>query len=413
MAIMTKFALLALIASPVASLVTQRKSTFGDVEMAVRQRLYAMMRSRVHDTKSSPLMMMRGRHGLHHDELKDAQINAEELSIVHGLSGEALGSAASLNEDGYKAVAMAESRAAMQAFVMRVLDREGLVMTNPNVLKGILPYYDGECASQNLENLVKELLDGTEQHGCHAPWTARKNGAALLEEHLETAEVRNHWNTVTSEGAFAPLNEDGYQAVAARHDNKEMATFIERVMRRDGLKVGNSDGLAGFVPYYSGQCATQTFEDLVADIHCVGPAAVTANVTYKFSATDAPTIEQLRQSIASAAGVDENVIVISDLVDATHASDPKTMAPVTKSDVPMTSALVKEPVEKTSKTIKLSISTEDSSVLSNIRKAMNNITNIQAHFDAFDADVDIEVKPDFDVVSVTPSACGGGWVTAA
>merc|ERR1712151_257382 len=107
-----------------------------------------------------------------------------------------------------------------------------------------------------------------------------------------------------------------------------------------------------------------------------------------------------------------NAIVISDLVDASPASDLKT-APVTQPDVPRTSTLVKKPIEKTSKTIKMSISTEDSSVLSQIRKAMKDITNIQAHFDAFDADVDIEVKPDFDLVSVTPSACGGGWVTAS
>jgi len=60
----------------------------------------------------------------------------------------------------------------------------------------------------------------------------------------------------------------------------------------------------------------------------------------------------------------------------------------------------------------MSITTEDATVLSNIRKAMKDITEIQAHLDAFDADVDIKVKPDFDVVSVTPSSCGGGWVTS-
>lgn len=408
--------LLAVIASPVASLVTQSKVDVksDDLEKAVRQRLYAMMRARVHDTANSPMMMLRARPA--HDDQKATQISAEELENVAGLSGEALGRVASLSEDGYQAVAISQSRVAMQTYVMRVLDQEGLVVTKPKHLQGVLSYYDGECATQSFGNLIKELRDGTTQHGCQEAWTARKDGVTLVQEHAQTSDVRSHWNEVTSEGAFAPLNEEGYQAVAAKHDNQEMATFIERVMRRDGLKVNNTDGLAGFIPYYSGECATQSFEALVADIHCVGPAAVTANVTYQFAAQDAPTVDQLRKSIADAAGVDEKLIVISDLVDATLATKATPEQHLLDStDLPRTQeVLVKETkAEKTSKTIKLSITTEDATVLSHIRKAMKDITEIQAHLDAFDADVDIQVKPDFDVVSVTPSSCGGGWVTSA
>jgi len=403
--------LLATIASPVIGLVAQSKVYVKSdgLENAVRQRLYAMMRSRVHDTVNSPLMMMRSRHG--HDEEKATQIAAEELEHVAGLCGEALGRAASLSEDGYQAVATSQSRAAMQAYVMRVLDQEGLVMIKPDHLQGVLSYYDGECATQSFENLIKELRDGTTQQGCQEAWTARKDGVALVQEHAQTREVRSHWNEATSEGAFAPLNEEGYQAVAAKHDNQEMATFIERVMRRDGLKVNDTDGLAGFIPYYSGECATQSFEALVADIHCVGPAAVTANVTYQFSARDAPSVEQLRKSIADAAGVDEKLIVISDFVEASVVPE---QHPLDSTNLPRPQEVLvkKASDEKTSKTIKMAITTEDATVLSNIRKAMKDITEIQAHLDAFDADVDIKVKPDFDVVSVTPSSCGGGWVTS-
>jgi len=422
--------LLALLASPVAGLVNLRKGF--NLQDAVRQRQRAMTRARARSGNVIDLLRRSAarQHALLGSALnfdgQDLEVSAEELQSVAGLSGEALGHAASLSENGYRAVAMAHSRAAMQAFATRILQQEGLEMTKPRHLEGVLKYYDGECATQSYENLINELRDGVTDHTCHEAWTARKDGAALLQGETEISEVGD--SAVAMEGAQAPLNEEGYQGVVRKHDNKEMATFIERLVRRDGLRVDNTDGLAGFVPYFSGECATQSFEALLDDIHCLGPAAVTANVTYQLSAEDAPTADQLRKSIAAAAGIDESVIVISGMetTDALKAPEPKSdaaapeAAPIERHEATLnkatpleTQAMLADEKVKTSKTIKIAITTEDATVLSHIRKSMKDVTSLQAHLDAFDADVDIEVKPDFDVVSVTPSSCGGGWLTAA
>jgi len=426
MVAMTPTALfLALLASPVAGMVNLRKGF--NLQDAVQQRQRATIRARARHTNVIDLLRHSAnrQHALLGSALnfdgQDLEVSADELQSVAGLSGEALGRAASLSENGYRAVAEAHSRAAMQAFVTRILEQEGLEMTRPRHLEGVLKYYDGECATQSYENLINELRDGVTDHMCHEAWIARKDGAALLQEETQVSEV---WDSVVAmEGAQAPLNEEGYQGVAAKHDNKEMSIFIERLMRRDGLRVNNTDGLAGFVPYFSGECATQSFEALLDDIHCLGPAAVTANVTYQLSAEDAPSADQLRKSIAAAAGIDESVIVISGMetTDNLDASEPKNdaaapeAAPIERHEAtPLhTQAMLANEKTKTSKTIKIAITTEDATVLSHIRKSMKDVTSLQAHLDAFDADVDIEVKPDFDVVSVTPSSCGGGWLTAA
>lgn len=407
---------------------------------AVQQRQHALTRARTRS--GSVIGLLRRSAARPQAQLGSAlsfdgrglEVSDEELRSVAGLSGEALGRAASLSENGYRAVALAHSRAGMQAFVTRILEQEGLEMTKPRHLEGVLKYYDGECATQSYENLINELRDGCTDHACHEAWIARKGGVALLQGETDVTEVGD--SVVAMEGAQAPLNEEGYQRVVAKHNNKEMATFIERLMRRDGLRVNNTDGLAGFVPYFSGECATQSFEALLDDIHCLGPAAVTADVTYQVSAEDAPTVDQLRKSIAAAAGIEESVIVISGMeaTDALHARKPKSDAAAPKAarierheaatveshEATLSKATPRAPQSmlgdkkvKRSKTIKIAITTEDTTVLSDIRTAMKDVTSLQAHLDAFDADVDIEVKPDFDVVSVTPSSCGGGWLTAA
>mmetsp|Transcript_93200 Transcript_93200/g.164871 ORF Transcript_93200/g.164871 Transcript_93200/m.164871 type:complete len:421 (-) Transcript_93200:158-1420(-) len=58
----------------------------------------------------------------------------------------------------------------------------------------------------------------------------------------------------------AQLNEQGYEAVAATQDARRMEIFVRRLASDLGMKIVDEGALKGFVPYYSGQKDTQSFE---------------------------------------------------------------------------------------------------------------------------------------------------------
>jgi len=67
-------------------------------------------------------------------------------------------------------------------------------------------------------------------------------------------------------GAAAPLNEEGYSAVADRCCQAEMQVFIRRHMSDLNLEVCDDAGLLGIVPYHSCEKGPQTFAKLTADL---------------------------------------------------------------------------------------------------------------------------------------------------
>jgi hypothetical protein len=67
-------------------------------------------------------------------------------------------------------------------------------------------------------------------------------------------------------GAAASLDEKGYLAVAKLKNQKQMQIFINRIIDDRGLYLVDEGGLKGFVPYYSGAKATQTFKALNEEI---------------------------------------------------------------------------------------------------------------------------------------------------
>jgi len=64
---------------------------------------------------------------------------------------------------------------------------------------------------------------------------------------------------INPSGAAAPLNEDGYGAVADRCCQAEMQEFIRRHMADLNLEVCEEAGMLGIVPYHSCEKGPQTF----------------------------------------------------------------------------------------------------------------------------------------------------------
>jgi len=68
-----------------------------------------------------------------------------------------------------------------------------------------------------------------------------------------------------------PLNETGYQAImnmsSRRCVEDGMRKFVQRVIDDEGLCVKNQGALSGFLPYYNGGCASQSYTKLVFELH--------------------------------------------------------------------------------------------------------------------------------------------------
>lgn len=71
---------------------------------------------------------------------------------------------------------------------------------------------------------------------------------------------------INPSGAAAPLNEDGYGAVADRCCQAEMQEFIRRHMADLNLEVCEEAGMLGIVPYHSCEKGPQTFAALTANL---------------------------------------------------------------------------------------------------------------------------------------------------
>eukprot|EP00747_Dinoflagellata_sp_TGD_P089121 gnl/TRDRNA2_/TRDRNA2_164219_c0_seq2.p1 gnl/TRDRNA2_/TRDRNA2_164219_c0~~gnl/TRDRNA2_/TRDRNA2_164219_c0_seq2.p1 ORF type:complete len:482 (-),score=91.22 gnl/TRDRNA2_/TRDRNA2_164219_c0_seq2:352-1623(-) len=144
------------------------------------------------------------------------------------------GMSAPLDEQGYAAVAAIRSNHEMGLFVRRLAKHLGLRVTDDGGLNGVVPYYSGEVQTQHFDALTQEILQAAQQRSWIGP-------------------------EVVADGTSASLDDDGYKAVAALRNDREMELFIRRAVTDLGCRVVDEGSLRGFVPYHSGTSATQTF----------------------------------------------------------------------------------------------------------------------------------------------------------
>lgn len=100
---------------------------------------------------------------------------------------------------------------------------------------------------------------------------SKSSAVDLTEETLKGASTETHGlETSCSSDAViardAPLDEDGFQQVAASCCHQDMKEFVRRTIYDMGLKVCDEGGLSGFVPFYSCPVTTLTFAGLEAEL---------------------------------------------------------------------------------------------------------------------------------------------------
>jgi len=100
---------------------------------------------------------------------------------------------------------------------------------------------------------------------CAEPVSAKSH--ALLQKGLLTArspsQVQPERDAKTNpSGAAAPLNEEGFSAVADRCCDAEMKEFITRVIFHNNLQVCEESGLLGFIPWHSCGAVERSFVKL-------------------------------------------------------------------------------------------------------------------------------------------------------
>eukprot|EP00928_Gymnodinium_smaydae_P091193 TRINITY_DN748_c0_g1_i1.p1 TRINITY_DN748_c0_g1~~TRINITY_DN748_c0_g1_i1.p1 ORF type:complete len:432 (-),score=86.17 TRINITY_DN748_c0_g1_i1:201-1496(-) len=227
--------------------------------------------------------------------------SAQKENSLEGLSAKEAGERATLNEEGYSAVADLRSKEAMDAFAARLIQQDGLEVGDVDTLNRVLPFYNGDCAKQSFDALRLELNEATSPHGCKKAWMKRKssssksvkNSVSLLEEPSAFVKPQN--------GDVAPLNQDGYLAVSLLKNNEEMKTYIRRLSKKLGLTVMNEGGLSGFAPYYSGVCARRSYKALVKELRSVQPVVKATSISYELQPGE--DVDQLKQRIAAATGL--------------------------------------------------------------------------------------------------------------
>jgi len=64
-----------------------------------------------------------------------------------------------------------------------------------------------------------------------------------------------------------PVTEEGYQKVAALHNDSEMNQFVWKVLDADNVRVTNQGELNGLIPWFSGTEATQSLAQLRVELH--------------------------------------------------------------------------------------------------------------------------------------------------
>merc|ERR1712118_654418 len=117
----------------------------------------------------------------------------------------------------------------MEAFIRRVADHVGRRVVNEGELHGIVPFYSGEKNTQSFALLEGEIRK-------HAAFNAPQAAPAMDikgggKDKGKGKGYHPAWN-----GRDAPLNEDGYQAVAWLKNGIEMEAFIRRVADHVGRR---------------------------------------------------------------------------------------------------------------------------------------------------------------------------------
>jgi len=150
------------------------------------------------------------------------------------------GKEAPLTEKGYQQVAELRSDAEMKDFVIRLLAAEGRSVKRQSWLNGLLPYYSGVASVRSL---------------------------AILKAELRSPKTRVWIDGGV--GRTAPLDEAGYQQVAATKSSLQMKAFARRVVDAEGQRIADQGALGALVSLHNGLVGVQSLVKLQEDLRAV------------------------------------------------------------------------------------------------------------------------------------------------
>mmetsp|Transcript_4738 Transcript_4738/g.7773 ORF Transcript_4738/g.7773 Transcript_4738/m.7773 type:complete len:379 (-) Transcript_4738:267-1403(-) len=156
------------------------------------------------------------------------------------------GDDATLDEDGYKAIALMRNAEEMAIFVKRVAKSVGLIVSDEEALNRMLPKYDGEEEIRNFASLESDLLH------------PKPNEKKWLTPDPDSAG--------SASGKTALLTQAGYFSVAKLRNQEEMKEFARRVIEKHCLSITNEGAFDGLVEWYSGVKDLQDLDSLENEI---------------------------------------------------------------------------------------------------------------------------------------------------
>jgi hypothetical protein len=195
-----------------------------------------------------------------------ANAAAEEVNVatshVDHIDDQLFGETASLDEEGYQKVVQLLDDQEMTDFISRVLYTHGTHIDDQDVVAKMAPSYSGKKKGhKTFQALINELK--------RQPWATNFTETATVTEAdaytrmafkvYQKKEVAatllvtagNISGTMFgAAGAEANLDEAGYQAVAMRKDDKEMQTYIKRVIAAHGATIKDQTQLETFATFY-------------------------------------------------------------------------------------------------------------------------------------------------------------------
>jgi hypothetical protein len=170
------------------------------------------------------------------------------------------GKEASLDEAGYQSTAKLCCHHEMSLFVRREIASQGFDVCDLSDLHGFVHWYDCSNDKKTYAEMRKEIA-GVMKTACpwlgHLPKCPWKDPVHCGRIARKCASPAN-----SLAGSAAPLNAQGYTAVALKCCHHDMAKFIRREIDRQGFRVCDEGSFQGFLHWFDCADDDQTYEDL-------------------------------------------------------------------------------------------------------------------------------------------------------
>lgn len=114
----------------------------------------------------------------------------------------------------------------------------------------MVPFYSGVKSKQSFFKLKEEIM---------------RNKDNVCEGWVSDKTPPSNWT-----GFTAPLNEEGYIAIARKHNDSHMEKFIERTIVDLNYEITDVSGLLGLSPFHSCAKGTKHFVDLQKELMTLG-----------------------------------------------------------------------------------------------------------------------------------------------